>query len=139
MPAKIALAFQTLQHQLLHHMPTRRKLQYIDAQTAVGPQFSFLNCRTVKPVVERDDQWLHSIFPHQGIERIGAVLAAAERHDAVIVALAAVTVQQGMQFFFPGCPVDFFLFVLLLPADIANAFLIKKNRFMRFRRYTTRT
>ena len=83
------------QHQLAHDLPVGT-----EAQTST-PSFLNVRCvvlaqdlRTHETVIELHDQRFHVVFCHQVIQRIGAVLAAAERDDAVVGVLAAVRLDQ---------------------------------------------
>ena len=83
-------------------------------------------------MVKPHDQRLQSIFLDEVIERPRAVLAAAERHEAVIVALAPILLDQRIEFGLLRRPINS-AFDLLLRTDVAGALGIEGDGFVRFR------
>ena len=88
-PAKITTPPQGLEHELADHLPVRCEVEHINAQGPEGPQVVLDQGRTHEAVIESDDQRFESEFAHQIPEGVGRILAARERHDAVIVILPA--------------------------------------------------
>src|SRR6185503_17285399 len=81
-----------------------------------------------EPVVELNHQWLNLVLLHQIVERIGAVLAARERHDAVVVVFAAILLDQFAELLLARRPIDRLVLVFLLMTDVANALGVELDR-----------
>ena len=67
------------------------------------------------------------------IKREGAVLAPAERNQAVIIIFSAVGSNQLIQFQLLGGPVNLALFDFVPVTDVANSFFVKGDGLVCFR------
>jgi hypothetical protein len=138
MPAKIALLKQRLQHELLHHFPVRREAEHVHAEVAHGALDVLFEVGAQKAMVKAHHKRFDAVLLDQVVERPGAVFAAAEWDDAVVVALAAVLLNQRIEGFFVRSPVDLRVFDFVLAANVANAMFIKRNGLVGFGESTTR-
>src|SRR5262245_20557974 len=84
-------------------------------------------------MVKADDERLQPEFLDQVIQRPGAVLAAAEGNDAIVVVPASVGCDESVEVRFSRRPVDARLLVLVLPADVADPGGVEHDRLVGLR------
>ena len=132
-PAEIRLSLERFQHQALDDFPVRRELKHIDAQFLERTLIVFFNDLAHETMVETNNQGLQLVFLHQVIQLESTVLAARERDDAIVIALAAVFLDQLVEQEFALVPVDRLLLVNRAATDIANTCGIEFDGFVGFR------
>ena len=88
----------------------------------------------MKPWSKLHHQRLEPVFLDQVAEREGAVLAAGERHDAVVVVLAAVLLDQRVERLLARVQSIASSLELVLAADVADAGRVEGDRFVRLRK-----
>ena len=87
----------------------------------------------IEPHHQGLDAW---VALHEVVKRPGAVLAAAERHQAVVAIPAAILRHQGIQLLEALLPVDL-RFHILRSANVADTLRIQHERFVCFGQQAT--
>ena len=131
-PTKVALSLERLQHKLLHNSPVGTELEKINAENLQGSVIILERPRPEKTVIKGHDQRPEPEIADQVVERIGTILAPAERYDAIIGIFPAMEIEQVVEFFSLRRPINLCLFVFDLSADIAHALVVEDDGLLRF-------
>jgi len=130
MPAEVTLLEEGLKHQTPHHFPFRGERKKVGAESPERALHVVVQVGPKEPGVKAHDERLEPVLLDQVVQRSGAVLAAAERHDAVVVGLAAMRGDECVEFTLGAHPVHAVPLHFLLTADVTDALFVERDGLM---------